>query len=275
MATQFTVALDIDEHGEDYARQAARETFEELQKLEQELSRFVGFSDISRINDAASGEQVTVGLAAYDCLRLAKAINEETGGAFDVTVGTLMNLWRAPDGSLRMVEDSELEAARKRVGMHLFELDPESPVVTVKDGGISLDLGALGKGYALDQCAEILREWQFTRALLSSGDSTILAIGKPEGKAGWPIGAGPDTREPVHLCDNALSASGFDYQGSHIMDPRTCKPVPMRDTDAWSIAPTAAMADALSTAFTVLNDAEIEAICSRHEELSWISCEES
>ena len=270
MATQFTFTFDIDERGEDYARQTARETFEELRKLEEELSRFIGYSDISRISDSEPGKPVTVGLATYDCLRLAKAVHKETGGAFDVTVGTLMNMWRNPDGSLRQVDDKTLAEARKHVGMDLFEINPDAPEITVNGPGLSLDLGAVGKGYALDQCAEIIREWGYTKALLNAGDSTYLAIGKPDGKRGWPLGAG-EGREPVHLCDNALSASGFDYQGNHIMDPRTCQPVPVRERDAWAIAPTAAMADALSTAFTVLDDSEIEAICSRHEDLSWIA----
>jgi FAD:protein FMN transferase len=270
MATLFEITIAQDDIDKTYAGSAADAVFAEIDRLEAELSRYQATSDIYRISQLKAGESATVGLATWDCLSLAKAVHEETGGAFDITIGPLMNLWRNEDGSPRQPDEEDLAWARGHVGTSLFDLDPEGLRVTVKADRIVFDLGAVGKGYALDQCVEVLNDWSISNALLNAGDSTILGIGAPPGDPGWIVTVGGDQEKVVRLKDRAISSSGFAVKGAHIMDPRTFRPVPIRETRAHVVAPTAAMSDALSTAFMVMDKDAIEALCRKHPEVEAI-----
>lgn len=261
MATAFEVYLPDDSEGSAHALATA--LFSEIDLLEAELSRFREGSDIFRINRLRRGESTRVSLATFDCLSLAKDVCAATGGAFDVTVGPLMKAWMNPDGTIRQPGEADLRAARERVGSQHFELDPDSISVRALADGLHLDLGALGKGYALDQLAALLEARDLPDALLNAGDSTILGLGKPPGKDAWRITAG---QRSVALSGQALSGSGFEVRGSHIMDPRTGTPAPVnRRRIIWALAPTAALADALSTAFMLMEDAEIADFCAGQE----------
>ncbi|MEW6358382.1 MAG: FAD:protein FMN transferase [Planctomycetota bacterium] len=237
MATTFEVAIRGQE--ERYARQAAQAALEEAQRIEKELSRFIPSSDISRLNDLRRGEAMRIGIAAFECLQVAKAVFAETGGAFDVSLGT---------------------------GLDRLCLDEKEHAVRVEAEGVTLDLGGIGKGYAVDQMAAVLKDWSIEEALIHAGESTVLAIGS------WPIEI-RDTENPagalgrIALRDCALSGSGVRLQGNHIIDPRTSRPVRGR-LGAWAVAPTAALSDALSTAFMVMTAAEVEAYCARHTKVS-------
>ena len=120
--------------------------------------------------------------------------------------------------------------------------------------GMRIDLGGIGKGYALDQVADFLKDWDIDNALLSAGGSTVHAIGSaPDSNSGWPVNAGPPGSDPVQLRDGlALSGSGFEVQGAHIIDPRTGRPCPENESDRpiiWAVSPGAALADALLHCF--------------------------
>lgn len=264
MATVFEVVIAQPDVDQGYAQSAADAVFVEIDRLEDELSRYRATSDIWRISQLSAGESATVGLAAWDCLSLAKAVHAETSGAFDITVGPLMNLWRNEDGSPRQPDEEDMEWARGHIGSHLFDLDAESLRVISKADNLVYDLGALGKGYALDQCVQVLNDWSIENALLNAGDSTILGIGAPEGDPGWIVTLGGDQEKIIRLKDRAISSSGFAIKGAHIMDPRTFQPVPIRETRVQVVAPTAALSDALSTAFMVMDQAAIDALCKRH-----------
>ena len=236
-----------------YAEQAAGAAFEEIDRLEQELSRFVEHSDISRINALRAGESTCVGIEASDCLRMAAQLHAETGGAFDVSIGALLE--GAAD-------------ATSPFGMSHLALDAKTRNVTVDIDGLIIDLGGLGKGYAVDQAVAILREWSIEAALVHSGQSTIYALGPPPGEPGWTIAI----RDPsdhartlarVSLRDRALSGSGTALHGQHIIDPRTAGPgaCPL---GSWAVAPAAALSDALSTTFSVFTADEVEIYCRKH-----------
>jgi thiamine biosynthesis lipoprotein len=120
MATIFEIFIIADEAS--YARQAAQEAFNELDRLEQELSRFLANSDIARINSLAANQPLRIGLDAFECLKLSKRIAAETNGAFDVTIGPLMQCWLRSDKTLRSPTPQELAEARRHIGMHLLEL---------------------------------------------------------------------------------------------------------------------------------------------------------
>ncbi len=241
MATTFEIYIPAADHPAEYARQASVAAFEELDRLERVLSRFIDCSDIAQLNAAKAGEIVTVSLETMDCLRLARRVWEETGGAFDVTVGHLQACYVTRGYEARRPTAEEVAAVRGRTGMHLLELAPDSTRVMVRATGLWLDLGAVGKGYAVDVMAALLRAWSITAALIHGGQSSVLAMGDgpPPGSGGsadqggqgsgtgrgWTVPLRDPRRQEetlttVRLHNGAVGASGLLLHGPHIVDPR-------------------------------------------------------
>lgn len=261
MATQFEIRCTCAD--EAYARQAARAAFAAVDRLELQLSRFVENSDISRINHLAAEESTTIGYETMDCLRLARLIGSETGGAFDISLGT---------------------------GFETLAMAPSDFRVTATADGVRLDLGAIGKGYAVDRMADILEDWEVGRALIDAGYSSVLALDPPAGLEEWPLSLSEPGDTGVVLArvgarQRALGASGI-RKGPHIVDPRHGTAVRSRSA-AWVSAPRqvlaeigrgagldgspAAAADAFSTAFMICGFEAIEAHCRRHPGLeAWV-----
>ena len=265
MATTFEVVILHTDAC--YARQAAFAAFDELDRLEQELSRFIENSDISRINNLPPNQPLPIGLDAFECLRLSARIHADTKGAFDITIGSLMDCWFNDDKTMRKPSTDELNSARRRTGMQLMALDEAEHTVQLMTAQVQVDLGGIGKGYAVDRMAELLRDWSIDAALIHGGYSSVLAVGVPPGKKGWPVTlSSPRNRKQILACldlrDRALSSSGLQ-KGRHIIDPRTAKPVEGKIA-AWACATDAATADALSTAFMVMSPEEVNRYCSNH-----------
>lgn len=269
MATSFQLIIAQEDVDAAYAAQAAEAVFAEIRRLEDELSRFRSMSDVSRLSRLQAGQSLHVTLAVWDCLSLAKAVNQETGGAFDITIGPLMHLWRDEHGNLHPPGEEALSRARRAIGSHLFELDEDGLRVTVHADHMVFDLGGLGKGYALDQAAVLLSEWSIHHAFLNAGDSTLLALAPPAEAEGWEVTLA-EGAHALTLRDSALSGSGFMVKGAHIMDPRTLQPLPVRQQRGYALAPAAALSDALSTAFMILSEDEIQALCARNPGVSWL-----
>jgi thiamine biosynthesis lipoprotein len=237
MATTFQVF--IAGRPAEYARQAAAAAFLELDRLEIELSRFIETSDIARANRLATGADLILGDDALQCLLGAAQISALTNRAFDPAYAS-----PRPPGT----------------DEPLFALDPATHTLTSLTDRLRLDLGAVGKGYALDRMAEVLAEWDITAACLQSGGSTALALAAPPDAAGWPIGVGEQVLLFAH---RAVSGSGIAVQGAHLIDPRTGSPA-RRSRRVWSFAANAADADALSTAFFVMADNAVVDFCREH-----------
>ena len=271
MATTFEVFIP---HSDPcYAEQAAWAAFHELDRLEQELSRYVPNSDISRLNGLSANQSLRVGVDAFECLRLCARVSAETNGAFDVTIGPLLDCWLGKNRVKRFPSENELDVARQRTGMHRIEFDEGRHAVRLRASPVRIDLGGVGKGYAVDRMAALLREWSIEAALIHGGFSTVLGIGAPPGTEGWPITVSnpTDCRETLarfHLRDRAVSGSGL-RKGRHIINPRTARPVEDKRA-AWCFAPDAATADALSTAFMVMTAEEIGQYCSSHPDIAAI-----
>ena len=269
MATTFQIMVVGQEAG--YAKQAADAAFAEVDAIEKEISRFVNSSDISLINTLGEGQWARIGVHTCECLKVSAQVCQETGGAFDPTVGPLMKAWRNPDRSLRQPSDAELAQARALVGMKLIELDEAGKRVRVKAQGVKVDLGGLGKGYAVERAIDVLKEWDIEAALVNGGDSSTFAIGnQKQGGNGWPVGVGgirDEAASPyiLDLRNQSLSGSGTFVRGSHIVDPRTGRPVASK-VAAWALHPSGAVADALSTAFMVMSSEEVEAYCKSHSD---------
>lgn len=249
---------------------AARRAFREVDLLENELSRFRSDSDVGRINGLAAGERTRVGPAAMDCLMLARDVHEATCGAFDVALGALHDCWSRARAEGGRPGRAEWKAARACSGMEQLEIDVEGLSVGVRVDGLVVDFGGVGKGYAADQAAISIKAWEeMDNFLINAGESTVLAVGAgPEGK-GWPVSMG-DAAEPLMLRDEALSGSGLAVRGAHIIDPRTGKPA-VRRKQCWVRADMASVADAFSTAFLILNDKEVAAVCDRHKEIAFVT----
>lgn len=239
MATTFQIF--VAGRPEAYARQAAAAAFRELDRLESELSRFIETSDIARANQLAAGASLVLGEDALQCLLGAAQISALTDRAFDPAYAS-----PRPAGG----EEP------------LFALDPPTHTLTSLTDRLILDLGAVGKGYALDRMAETLADWDITSACLQSGGSSALALAAPPGAPGWPIGVADEVRPCAH---RAVSGSGIAVQGEHLIDPRTGTPA-TRKRRVWAFAASAADSDALSTAFFVMTDESVVDFCQRHPE---------
>jgi thiamine biosynthesis lipoprotein len=248
MATTFELRLATDDAR--YAAQAAADCFARLDRLHALLNRHDEASEIARLSRLPSGETLRLEADTFTCLRLALDLHDLSGGSFDPALA----------GPL----DAQRGAPNARTGPRgRLELDSATFTVRVVDAPVGLDLGAIGKGYALDCLAEILLEWELPRALLIAGEgSSLLALNGPAEGLAWTIGIGqgPAARE-IPLVRHAVGASGFAVRGAHILDPLTSAPA-TGARRAWAIAPTAAVADALSTAAMVLAPGEIAELCA-------------
>jgi FAD:protein FMN transferase len=263
MATTFEVLVvhkDVD-----YARQAAWAAFGELDRLEQELSRFIENSDIARINQMGLLQTLRVGESAFQCLEIAKEMFNETGGAFDISVGS---------------------------GLPRLKLDRKRLSVQMSKDKIQIDLGGIGKGFAVDKIAEVLGEWDLPLALIHGGQSSVRALESPPGLPGWPITLSvPGSKnKPLAMASirlQSLSGSGLQ-KGKHIIDPQTRLPVE-KPRAVWVCLPNgpdsspdgaggnslaaraqsypATYMETLSTAFMIMPMHEIQAYCQAHPEL--------
>jgi thiamine biosynthesis lipoprotein len=262
MATTFEII--ICNNDVNYARQASNAAFSELDRIEQELSRFIENSDISRINNLAAGRSLRIGLDTFDCLSLSVQMYNQTNCAFDVTMGPLVDHWlRKREDTLEPVQE-KLDHAFRRTGANLIQLDENEHTVTLLVSPLRIDLGGIGKGYALEQMAELLHEWSIDTALLHGGYSSVLALDSPAEMEGWPLtlsnpSNSKQTLARLSLRRRAVSGSGL-LKGPHIIDPRTAQPVDSKRA-AWACSDNAAVADALSTAFMIMTPNEIEDYC--------------
>lgn len=238
MATLFQARIADQER--DYAAQTAQAAFALLDDLESRLSRYQENSEISQIACLEPGEMLRLSEPVFACLDIARKMEQATHGAFSITA-------TAPHSS----------TCERR-----WTLLPREFSIRCDAGRLLFDLGAIGKGFALDRLAELLREWNCHSFLLVAGGSTVLAGDQPAGKPGWPCGFGDDFSFP--LVHSSLSGSGFGVKGQHILDPRTGT-LPLRRTRTWALADTGAESDALSTAAVVLSEFEIAEVLAGND----------
>jgi thiamine biosynthesis lipoprotein len=244
MATLFQVRIAGEEAA--YAAQASRVLFDLVDRLESLLSRFRENSEISQISGLAPGESLRLSESTFACLEIAKEMEPVTRGAFSIAVPSLRTQSTLPKWTLDRAEFS----------------------IRCDEGRLEFDLGAIGKGFALDRMAEELSDWDCSSFLLVAGGSSILAGAAPPGTRGWSSGLGDDNAEKRFWLTNcSLSGSGVAVKGEHIIDPRTASPAQHR-ARVWALTPTAAVSDALSTACMVLSESEISEILT--DKAEWL-----
>lgn len=277
MGCDYEIWLAMEEEAQ--AAQLAFEAWDEVHRLERQLSLYQPDSDLNYLNHHAAQEPVRVEPGMFDLLLTCKRIWEETGGAFDATITPLLRLYGFVDRQWRLPSQDEIQETMERVGMEWVLLEPEDRWVYYGKPGIELSLGAVGKGYAIARVAGMLREYGVQSALLSAGGSTIYAIGAPPDADGWQVGIrDPDDEtqrlDTISLRDAAFSTSGgyeqfFEVEGAryaHIVDPRTGRPATASATVS-VVAPDPTLTDALSTAFFVGGEPLIEEYLTQYPEV--------
>jgi len=259
MACRFEVTLPLsDREGLAIARRALAE----VDLNEQQLTIFSDTSEVCHINRNADHRPVHVQSSLFALLLLCQKLTRETQGAFDITSGPLSYCWGFLKRDGRLPQEREIDAARSVVGSDLMLLDRVSQTVHFQRPGVCLNLGSIGKGYALDRIAAGMQP-AVRAALLSAGSSSMRAIGTGNHRNGWTVGVRHPSRQGQRLAvlriqDCAMATSGseeqfFEHNGvryGHIIDPRSGQPA-KQVLSATVVAASAAVADALATAFFV------------------------
>lgn len=252
-----------------------RRTMEEqasaaMAKVDRQMSTYRKDSDLSRFNESPPGIWVAMPEDLVGVVEEASMVSHMTGGAFDVTVGALVDLWGfGPGRTRRFPDDATVAQVRATVGYGRLAFRREPPALRKESGALHVDLSGIAKGFAVDEVCRALDRLGVRGYLVDIGGDLRVHGDSPSGAA-WRIGVeqphpgAPEVRRVLSLTDVAVATSGnyrnyFDNAGrrySHIIDPRTGKPVDHGLVSATVVAQTASRADALATAFMVLGPDE-------------------
>jgi thiamine biosynthesis lipoprotein len=294
MGTQFRILLYASDAG--VAREAQEAAWRRLEELDARLSDYRVDSEVSLLSASSSAGAPTQARAVSEDLWLvlntAQEVWRSSDGAFDVTVGPLVRVWRRAARRGQFPARGRLEEARTRVGGGYILLDPSCQSVQLSRANIRLDLGGIAKGYALDEALAVLARHGVNRALVDGGGD-VAAGAPPPGSDGWRIQvAGAPPGELAILAHAAVATSGgsarhLDWQGvrySHIVDPRTGLGL-THGHAVTVIAGSAMRADALASAACVLgpqrglewieDQAGAEAQFRSEEKLAEVPCDSS
>ncbi len=281
MACEFQIFLNPGQHPG--AVEAATESLDLIDALEDQMTVYRDHSEIVRLNHTATQQATHVEPRLFDLLRRCVQWNVATGGAFDITSGPLVKLWGFYTRQGRFPDQEQIAVTRRRVGSQYLELDDEQLTIRLTRIGMELNLGSVGKGYALDRCAEMLDAAGVADYLIHGGQSSILARGcrgDQSEVSGWRVAVGHPLRPERRLVelivrDRGLGTSGsgqqfFYHRGrryGHVLDPRTGIPAD-GVLSATVLAPSAAEADALATSFFVMGVDATRTYCESRSELA-------
>lgn len=298
MATRFEVVLNGEK--ESWLQSVAEEVLDEIEKMEAKLSLYNPASQIARTNHQAAVSPVKLDPLVFGLLQRCKTLSEKTNGAFDITMGPLIKCWGFMKGTGECPSEDAIARAMNLVGMQHVHLDPTDYTVRFDKEGIMLDLGAVGKGYALEVASEILLDFEIKSGIIHGGTSTISAIGTPPEDDAWHIALIKPESDPafpyyveekktqteyqsqdlltvVPLVDQSLSVSaiwGKSFQSDnrtmgHVIDGRTGQPA-QGHWIAGLVCGNTTDSDALSTAMLVDGFEAINAIQSIHPQARWL-----
>lgn len=278
MGTVFEIAA-YDQTSE-HASVALENAFQEIVRVDNLLSNYKTDSALSSLNRSAHFHAKKVPPDLYRVVEESVQFSRLSGGRFDISIAPLVDLWKAAIAGEGPPSLAKQQAARACVGYEKIELTPPDQI-TFHSSCMRLDLGAIGKGYAVDRAAEVLRSSGIRNALINAGGSTILAMGSPPDQSAWLV----HLRDPSHrvdpqvmLKDESVSTSEqtapslLGDEAGHIIDPDTG--TPLRTEFAVSvIAQTGTLSDALSTTSLLLGPAKGKGLVQRMPDVSaiWIS----
>jgi thiamine biosynthesis lipoprotein len=278
MACEFEVLLNSGQYSQ--GAETALAVLDLVDELESQLTVYRNESELSQINQHAYAEAVPMEARLFALLKQAAQIHSETGGAYDITSGPLSKIWGFHRRAGRVPPDAELVEAQQRVGLQYVEFDAQRLTLKFQKPGMELNLGSIGKGYALDRAAELLIAADIQSFLLHGGNSSVLAAGNRSNGFGWWIGLRHPMRPQrrigeIQLSNRALGTSGSGTQFfvhnnrryGHILDPRVGRPAEgvLSVTVA---AQSGAEADALATAFYVMGRPAAIEYCRQHPGVS-------
>lgn len=281
MACEFSIIMNPGPHER---VTAVGDVLELIHDIEGWLSIYKPNSEISLVNRDAAAEPVHVRRSLFDLLQTSKQLCRQTDGAFDIAAGAQIRLWQQCRSEQRIPTSAEFESVLQQSGSQHLQLDDKSSSVSFDVKGLQLDPGAIGKGYALDEAAAWLKKTDGgpDDFLVHGGHSSLIAWGVHTGQNGWPVGIGNPlfTKKrlgTVLLSNQAMSTSGsniqfFRHEGrryGHILDPRTAKPVEGM-LSVTVFAESAAVADALSTAFFALGVENAQKCCDNLSDIGVI-----
>jgi len=266
MGTQVKITVQ----GKDTAKleEAINKAFLRMQEIESHLSLFLEDSELSYLNKHAYSKPVIVSEDTFTVVKEALKISKLTGGAFDITVGPLLELWGFKERTFRIPSDEEISTALESVGYRKIIVNEKDRSIRLLKEGITLDLSGIAKGYAVDEACALLKKLGVERALVDAGGD-IKALKNPYWRRGWLVAIQHPRKKGdylgfLSLRDCAITTSGdyenfFIHKGklySHIIDPRTGRPTQSGVCSATVIGKSATMCDALSTALLVLKAEE-------------------
>ncbi|MCI0380436.1 MAG: FAD:protein FMN transferase [Gemmataceae bacterium] len=262
MGTLFKIILYAP--SEAAAKKAAQAAFARIAELDRIMSDYKADSELMQLCKKAGGAAVPVSVELFEVLRVGAEISKLSDGAFDISIGPVVRLWRKARRTGELPSKEEIHKALGLVDYKKIELNPEGRTVRLLLVGMLLDLGGIAKGYAADAALEMLSKHGVTRALIAAGGDIAVSDAPPDAN-GWRIAIAP-LRDPtgpssynVLLRNAAVSTSGDTHQFveidgkrySHVVDPKTGLGLVGRCSVS-VIAPTGVRADALDTAACVM-----------------------
>lgn len=296
MACEFEIFFNLHQYKQ--AGMATMEAFQLIDLLEDQLTIYRDHSELSGINQTAFDQNVVVENRLFELLSLAKRIYLDTQGAFDITSGPLTRLWGFEKRKGNLPTQSQIDEILPSIGSDQFSLCSHESTIKFNSANLLLNLGGIGKGHALDRVTELFSQQGLENYIVHGGQSSVFASGnatetgtnplppntesKPASQLGWTVGITHPTLPgqrfaEVYLYNQALGTSGsarqgFYHQGKkygHIIDPRTGWPAASY-LSTTVISKSAAISDALATAFFVMPLESIQSYCDRNPEVSAI-----
>lgn len=263
---EIKVSIDPARYSQARANDAINKAFDEIKRIEEVCSVFKDTSEISRINRLGKDEKLEITGEVFNLIRKTLDYSERTGGAFDITVKPLVDLWSKAKKANKLPGEGELKDALERVGYKNIVLDEAAHTILFKKDGMGIDLGGAAKGYATDRAIRLFKDSGIDSALVTSGGD-MYCLGKRSAQEPWRVGI----RHPrikgrifleISLKERAISTSG-DYERyfilygkrySHIIDPRTGYPIGDDIVSASVISADSTTSDILATAMCIMGE---------------------